>query len=393
MYISTSLLRLSTVVVLTAVLSSCAYIIPEDPNVPRNNTVLGDMRKPQLNMNSAGAQTAATPRPVAMPTAAATPGESMNLPPVDAATQAQAEKVMATQAMQTNAPAPANNGRRVPVENQQFQVSSADFPPINSVPPRPAMTGEASAQSRLNETKASLEKDRAEAIESKETLAKDAAAEPSMLSDLPKTDKVVPANDPVQVTPAIPHQESPLPPLTPAAAPVPNSVTVPALRDVRQPIPVAPKPSVAAPLPPLPPQAVVPSPVPAAAPVAQAAPRIVMPAETVSAALPPTPNFAPPAPLGAYPAAPVVRMQPQPVAASAPVAMPPVIAAPTMAAPASTPVAAANAPRVVAGDFNPLAVADHAPAPVASTTTQTASAYGYANSRYIAPSRYADRRY
>ena len=92
------------------------------------------------------------------------------LPPVDGATQQYAEAVMGP--------------RRVPVDNAEFQISSNGYPPITSVPPAPAIKGPDSAQERLNDTKANLEADRSAAVTAAETLAKDAAAEPSLLSGI-----------------------------------------------------------------------------------------------------------------------------------------------------------------------------------------------------------------
>lgn len=62
------------------------------------------------------------------------------------------------------------------------------------------MHGDAGAQSRLRLHKRSLEVDRSIAFTAKESLAKDVAAEPSMLSELPKVNGTNSASDPIQVT-------------------------------------------------------------------------------------------------------------------------------------------------------------------------------------------------
>lgn len=166
--------------------SGCAYIIPEDQNAPRNNTVLGERRKPQMN----------TPIPV--PQSKHAPQSfnaqedeqviSADLPPVAQVASGSAATV---------------ETRRMPVENRSFQLAGSEFPDLQTVPPRPPASGDNSAGARLNATRVLLERDRTRALDSKKSLAADAAAEPSLLSPgSTQTDGVVPPVDPVIVAPA-----------------------------------------------------------------------------------------------------------------------------------------------------------------------------------------------
>jgi hypothetical protein len=54
MQVSRSYTRLFSVLLLSSTLSACAYIIPPNPNQPRNNTVQGGMRKPINNPVTGG---------------------------------------------------------------------------------------------------------------------------------------------------------------------------------------------------------------------------------------------------------------------------------------------------------------------------------------------------
>ncbi len=357
-----------------ATLSGCAYIIPPDNNAPRNNTVVGAPHRPQLNNNVGPASAPssslnALPQPVAMNQPA--------LPPVDAATQAQAEQEMA---MNPAPAAPGANERHVPVENAQFQVAG-NYPALNSVPPRPAMGGPNSTRERLDDVQTNLIEERSNAITTKENLAKDAAAEPSMLSDLPKTDAVVPANDPVKITP-IPAEKPA------ASAPEPKPVAK-----------AAPQVST--------------EPVVEMKPVKVAAPRVITPAPqpTVTASssefLPPSPTFAPPAPRNGVVIKPVAAAKAEPLmpvatqaAMPAPVTVrevpvPAAVAYTPAPAPAAAPVAIATnkGPTIRKGDFDPLAAADNAPLAAPATAVASGAKAAYVSSSYLAPSRYADRRY
>jgi hypothetical protein len=316
------ILNLSVVLSLSATATGCAYIIPDEPNGPRHNEVLGERRKPEKNVTIIGPQTVVTPPAPAAPRQsqpqAAEPVASTELAPPVAATPA----------------------RRMPVENQQFQLSSAGFPPIDSVPPRPIISGDGSAQSRLDASKGGLESDRATALEQKETLARDAAAEPSMLSDLPKTDGVVPPNDPVRAVPMAP------------AAPSVNTAPVQRVAPSASPIPLAP--------------AVIPPRSGAPAPSSSLAPPPAPVAQSPAAPSPVMANASPQAPMR-----PIILKRPAPE-------LPPL-------------KSPSEATAFNAGDFDPLAVPDAAPvaAPTGVITLQRPTNI---NTRYIAQSRYVDRR-
>lgn len=207
MRFSTSFLRIMILSAVSATAVGCAYVIPVDPNEPRNNEVMGDRHRPQLN-NVRGKSAAVTRAQQEFAQV-----DSRDLPP----TGAEGEREMASNDVRPIVSTPAS-GRRVPSENQEFQVAAMGYPDINSVPPRPALTGPDSAKERLSGVKSTLEQDRANADASKEQLSKDAAAEPSMLSDLPKTDGVVPPNDPVKSAPS------------PGVQPMPPAVIAPAIK-------------------------------------------------------------------------------------------------------------------------------------------------------------------
>ncbi|MFZ4541521.1 MAG: hypothetical protein ACOYNL_06890 [Rickettsiales bacterium] len=374
-------------------LSSCAYLIPPDTNEPRHNTVLGAPHKPQLNVTTIGVgpqsnntvrdtmqvapqQVAAMER--AAPVTAVTRSDLPNLPPVDPSTRAQAEREMASV-----------SERRIPMENQ-FQVAANDYPDLHSVPARPTLNGPGSTQSRLIETKSYLEQDRTQSEISKAALSRDAAAEPSMLSELPATEGTIPPNDPVVSLPMSQPVLNPIP--APALAPATiRNEPVSSLRVTH----------------------------PEVVTNTYTAPRIVMQAPTPP---PPSPNFAPPAPLGALPE---TQYAPAPATiAYAPKASVPVVYSPlpinanAQYAPAvtSVPVVAGTAvatraqevaiaelpaPAVTRastarrGDFDPLAVADNAP--ITTHRSRNSNLYNAAptdvSNGYIAPSRYADRRY
>jgi hypothetical protein len=361
-------------------LSGCAYVIPPDPNVPRNNTVMGAPHRPHMNLSStrpeaalspsANAQVVASAAPVAPVVVAAT---APAVPSVDETVKAAAEKQLAA------SPASVNDGRHVPIENTQFQVAASGYPSFDSIPPRPVTVGDDSAKAHLDATKTDLENARAQAAVSKDALARDAAAEPSMLSDMPKTDGAV-----VSV-PNVP----------------PAVVTVPASGAVRR---VAPSENGASANP-------LPIPVASIEP-----PRIVLNASNaVPPALPTTPNFAPPAPIKLasvdVPPSPPVRAVNAPVvtlprlsAQRQPITLrPPVdysaatVDTSPVRVPATTIIATRRGVKVKAGDFDPLATADNAPMVAASPVLPSLApviASDYASGDgYIATSRYANHRY
>ncbi len=290
------------------VLGGCAYLIPDNPSTPRYSTVTGERHAPQLNraVGQAAVEQAA-PVPVVdavnvLPTDA--------FPPVDASTQATARQQLAV----NNLPQPTGEVRQVPVENLQIAGNNV----FDAVPPRPAMAGAAGSDAdQLNKVREQLEQDRAAADAARDQLAKDAAAEPSLLNGTPGT-----------VPPPAPVAEKPLAPLVtqpPALAPVPA----------------------------LPPAGLPPT-------------SNVLPPQ---GGIAPAPAYLPPPPLMA--AAPVSAPVPQPVAAAQPLpALEPIVLRPPVAA-TSLPSAATPAPRRAApveaapsplpaagGSFNPMAAAD-----------------------------------
>lgn len=318
-------------------------------------------------------------------------GVAANLPPVDEQVQARAAQEMqgANGALaplppvtpeEAAAAAPAAGGaemamapRRVPIENRAYHVASNDYPALQSVPPRPVMSGEGSSKADLTAVQSTLEKDRSAAMESKQTLARDAAAEPSMLSELPKTDGVVPPNDPINAVPmALPQ------PVMPAGNPPVQEIT---------PAPVA-KPAAAieskpmAEAMPLPVRVEsIPAPVVASAAVVPAAQPVVV--ASVPPALPTAPHFAPPAPLGAMPKVEAASVAPLPTVPAQAIEV-------ATLAPAA-PVAASQ-PNVRAGDFDPLAIVDNAPVAKTATRSSYVPLPTTVANRFIAPSRYVEYR-
>ncbi|MBX9726398.1 MAG: hypothetical protein K2X09_03955, partial [Rickettsiales bacterium] len=190
MRFSRVILSLCTIVTV----NGCAFIIPPEQSVPRNNTVVGEPRRPQLNLNRAP-QSTLTPR---AGDAVIADNASSQLPPVDPAVQAKAQQELAAS---SNMPAPsataaatggdALGARRIPAENQQFQVAG-NYPSFDGVPARPPLVGPDSAQSRLSATQSDLERARGDAATRAEALSRDAAAEPSLLNEQPKSSNTVP---------------------------------------------------------------------------------------------------------------------------------------------------------------------------------------------------------
>lgn len=353
--------RTLTYSTVTLLLSSCAYVIPPAQNAPRNNEVRGDMHRPQLN--SVRPQSANTPAVSAQPMA-----QAPALPPVDAQTKAVAEATLP--------PASPMGERRVPLENQPFETASMGYEPIMNVPPRPAVKGPESTRDQLQSTQYELEQGRANAAAQRDALARDAAVEPSMLSNLPS----------VQPTPAAGVNAAPLAPLPSEA--LPPRVTVPVPAEIRR-APVATQPTSAI------------TPPPTAAMMAEST-------------LPPEPVFAPPVPLTAMQPVAAARSAPEITAAALPAAKPaapkgdfdPLAAAdlapsagPTVVAAAPVPVVPATAPAAKPagskGDFDPLAAADNAPVVTPQAVPMTVAPGGarYAASGLMAPSRYYTRRY
>lgn len=359
---------------ISSALAGCAYVIPPDENAPRNNLVIGNPHRPMLNGDGHGPQKEEDlPKPQsAIPPAKAEQQAAMaGLPPVDEATKAQAAKEIATQAAQAPAVSALPEPRRVPEGNQQFQVAANDNA-LQSVPPRPDLSGPDSVKDRLTDTQETLQKDWDAANSTRDALARDAAAEPSMLPEAQK-----PVAAPAKAGTPVSDMRR-----TPAEN---QSFTVAALPEPETPTAT---PQVA---PELPPQQIT-------APVV---------ATNMNTNLPNTPAFSPPAPLGAEynygnnaasPTVAAVKIpsenpqvaslsaSPQEIAAAP---LPEVAAAP---APAPQVVANASMPAVNHGDFDPMAPVDAAPMTQAKVTTTRLSGVAYASANYLAPSRYAARR-
>lgn len=76
-----------------ATVNGCALFIPPEQNAPRNNTVLGGPRRPQLNINHA--PQSALPQAADAATLASAGAPAPALPPVDPAVKAKAEEALA----------------------------------------------------------------------------------------------------------------------------------------------------------------------------------------------------------------------------------------------------------------------------------------------------------
>lgn len=192
----------------------CALLIPDNPSTPRYNTVMGERHMPELNPRGAmGPQSrASTPEmtppaprqaaiaPAAVPAVAAAPAPApvvaMDLPPVSPQTQQIAQQRIEA-------------ARSVPEEN--IQLASGDYPLLNDVPRTAPATGDAAAAAQLEKVRLQLEVDRNAASATTRQVKDEAAAEPSMLSDLPPTSKKAPAPAAIESTPIAPP--------APAAAP------------------------------------------------------------------------------------------------------------------------------------------------------------------------------
>lgn len=272
------MMRTSTLMITAGLLalgmgmSSCALIIPPDPSIPRNNTVIGDPHRPQLNSGSGAAAPAATPtQPQAMVPSQPPTLMAMNTPPVPSAMAA--TPVVTPQAEQAQlAPAPVPpQYRSVPVENEQALQMAGNYPPLGSVPPRPVMDGPESSKQHLKDARSEMESARDAAAVAKDKLDHDAAGEPSMAAPAAATPVETPA--PVVAPAASTSAPAPVPAPTSSVAPVAS--------------PVAEVTSVPVPAP--------------SAPVTQTT---VAAAEQKSPSLPAGAQFAPPAPKsGAMPVA------------------------------------------------------------------------------------------
>lgn len=193
-------------VLVGAVASSCAFLIPPDPNIPRNNTVAGEERRPQLNPGGVPMLM----RPEASMQRPAVVATSMPVPYTTSVSGAASPQVAL-------APAPVPpQYRSVPVENEMALQLAGNYPPLNTVPPRPVMDGAGSTRQELKDTRSDLESSRDAAEASKQQLEQDTMDEPTQLNAVPTSGTPSPA---------------------PAAVPAPSSSVVPTQTPVAQVIP------------------------------------------------------------------------------------------------------------------------------------------------------------
>lgn len=195
----------------------CALLIPDNPSEPRYNKVVGERHMPEMNpRGTVGPQSSVAPVPVAMAApspeitaaplatpAAATPPSAtpaMALPPVSAQTRQIAQQRI-------------DAARSIPEEN--IQLASGDYPLLNDVPRTAPATGDAAAAAQLEKVRVQLEGERANASATTREVKAEAAAEPSMLSDLPPTSTKAPAPKAIPSKPIAP----PAPALQPATLP------------------------------------------------------------------------------------------------------------------------------------------------------------------------------
>lgn len=355
-----------------AATSGCALFIPDNPSEPRYNKVVGERHAPLENQRSMrGAQGAsmaapvdavqeqsmmvtppppesAQPMAVPTPTAAVAPAPepvtAMSLPPVDANTQR-----LAQSQIQQDSGLQAAAARSMPEENRQY--ASSEYPVLNNVPPTPPRPSTA----QMNAMRTQLEQDRASAMQAKDQLSRDAAAEPSMLNNLSPAVTVPPA-DAIRSTPIGQPGMAPLP----AAQPAP----VPAITPMPQAAPA------------MPPQSSLPPP---PAPLASTAmPPAMAPMPMASAPAPIQMDAMPMATAAAAPATgglePIQLRAPMPSMAQAP--------APAFAAtPVENPGYRSAPP--AAGAFDPMAGASR---------SMTQSGTTVATNSYLPASRYSYRR-
>lgn len=211
---------------LLASLSACTYFIPEDPSAPRYNQVLGERHRPERNVNMPdgpqsdnSAAVNAFTNPAYQSPAPVMPVTQSNLPsypPVDAATQARAEREMAMNTM------PAIAERRAPVENP-VDLAQVD---ITTVPPRPVMSGAGATTTRMDDVRRDLEHERATSRDLKSQLATDAANEPSAI-DTPVERPAPRAPEPIGAVPAPAPAPAPMSSVAPPAPPAPPSYIAP----------------------------------------------------------------------------------------------------------------------------------------------------------------------
>lgn len=191
-------------VVACTALGACNLIIPENPSTPRYNTVVGEVRKPEQNPGGSPARRAAPARMAP---------QSAAFPPVDPATEARAQEIMASDVPPPMMAAPAMAGRQMPVENNGTQMAASDYPNLHQIP---ATAPEPDAAARLARVRAQLEADRAAAGNDARRLATDAAAEPSLLNE-PVPAPITPMAPQSSYTPPAPGMIALPPPPPPLA--------------------------------------------------------------------------------------------------------------------------------------------------------------------------------
>ncbi len=376
-------------------LSGCTYIIPPDPSTPRYNALMGERRAPMRNRmdrvpqqgSSLTSPTQETPfaatapimpapvpevvvnnLPPISPAAPVAVANAMpELPPVDAATRAAAERI-------------DPSIRQIPTENSAYAVAENSF---SSVPTYAMPVGSDAPAARLNNVRRDLETERARADVARDALASDAAAEPSLLP-LPETRR--PAGNVPVTQPVIPQTPAPV-----VTSPAPQTYLAPQYTPtpVTQPVAPAPAPQIAytqpqpgyIALPPPPPLMGAPEARPVA--VAPAAPQpTAMSPTTVAVA-------ASPAPVAMVNANPSPRsFDPMAVAAANP-SLPPIQLRAPGSFPQTTVVAQAEPVTIAVTSPQPSSLSSFNP--MAAPTAASAHG-GYAGEGFIAPSRYAARR-
>lgn len=454
-------------------ISACELIVPPDRSVPRYNTVNGAKHRPTLNPGGSGYQgesgnasrtraveqayggqvnapstsaNPAIPLPAAPPSASANIGDDPRFPPapqMNAAprTQPQSQEsggfwnslaFWRDDEKVTDAPVSA---RQRPVENQgaagtTMAASTAPvvsnnlaplapdaYPDLHTAPEKPGIASVDDSRQRSLATKGELEADRSGALAAREQVLKDAAAEPSLLSNPPSAIANLPpppamsmaqAAKVEQVQTAAPVAAAPI-----AAAPVAAPNVAPRVasanggsafeRLTQQPLATANTPR---------PVGVAPPPAPLAAPAPAPAPAMAAPQEPIRLTPPPMAELPPaPSPMPAPAPAPMVASAPAPTPANVPLSVPADAQVPLAPAAvnvnAAPPVASVPAPQMAEtaapGGLEPItltppggmAAQDYSygtPATGAAMVQPVTSQRMINSQSYLPQSRYAQRR-
>jgi hypothetical protein len=199
----------ASLIVLTASVTGCSFLIPEDTSAPRYNIVQGERRMPKLNTTAPAAPTAMNDNFYVAPRM-----------------QSDAQMAYAQPVAAPPSVAQAGNATteplRMPVENNggAMAVAQTSYPDLTTIPPRPSMIDDNRPAVRLNDVRTDLENERDQANYRRDELARDAAAEPPI---------TLPASNAAPVT--TPYAVPPMPVIVPppaAYAPAPQSSTMPA---------------------------------------------------------------------------------------------------------------------------------------------------------------------